>query len=483
MSSPALAVTPTGQERLPMAIVTLSLASFFLNFASVITWVCTPLLMTQLGQSDHNSAKLEGMVEGFALIIRSFVGSVSDALLRRKVFLVWGYLLSSVARFLLAPAIITEQVIASRYLDKLGNGLQASPREAYISDVAPPHMIGRAYGLNRTFSMFGSFAGSILMFVAARTDHFNAKTFLWFAAFSSLISLAVLAWGVKDPDYSPQDRAQSLSARLALAHTGKQTSGSVWSKNFWRTAILTLMALVKKIAQDIPQFSATFWKTIGVVCIVKLGYFSGNFLMFQLTDKPDAVFLGKALYQNKNYAYSLFSVLQCITCFTFAYPLGRLSDLFNRIKTIFLGTVILIISLVCFIYAQNQTSVLFSYFGIVLYGLQMSMLGAMMALLSSTMPHHLHGTGFSIFFVTSGFAVIFTNQFIMGGHIMALGSALKSLLINRTWSWNPTLNYPLSYAIIVGCLVVGLWLLWSISKEVALTSAKKDADSRLRSRS
>ena len=407
-------------QRLPFSVWGLSLAGFFLNFSSVIIFGCTPILMIQFfGMKDIDAGVLEGTVEGFALVIRAISGMWSDSISRRKPFIVWGYGICAFARFLLAPATIINMVVVSRFVEKLGNGLQASPREAFISDVSPPSMIGRAFGLNKALSMSGSFIGGLLMLLLfIYKSNFDIRLLLWIASSLSLISLCIVYY-VKEPPLA-QEKEPSVS----------------------------FITKLKMIVKDIADFPVGYWKMLGVICIFKLGYFSGTFLMCKVRNSHVS-FFGIPLYGQQELATGVFLFIQCLSCSLLAYPFGKLSDKMSRRSSVIMGFLLMIAALI-FFSAEDISSVL--YIGIILYGLQMSTQGALMALLASTMPHRLHGTGFGVFFFTTGLSVIFTNQVIM-----------KTM--SGTYGQNN------AFIFISGCVAVGLvLLLWITRPSTALVN-------------
>ena len=341
----------------------------------------TPILLRSVFHSNTNTiGMLEGGVEGVSLLVRSFTGLLSDFFGRRKVFLVWGYGISVLSRFLLAPATLIEQVFLSRFVEKVGNGLQASPREAYISDISPESMIGRAYSLNKTWSMSGSLTGGALMMVAyfMKGDAEITRVLLWFAAACTAVAFLILVFGTKDSEVP---------------------TPSVHKKND------SLWAEIRKAGSEIAHFSRYFWMTIGIVCLFKMGLFSGTFLMRQLYGS-NATFFGHALGKSEFFSNSVFQVVQCVSCAFFAYPMGCLSDRVDRRITVALACVFMITAI--FLFSKGASSISM-YLGIISYGLQYSLHGSLMAWLSLVMPRRLFGTGFGIFYFTSGLAIILSN--------------------------------------------------------------------------
>lgn len=385
------------KQRLPVSVWALSVSSFFLNCSSVIVFGCMPILLIRhFHFKDLDAGILEGTVEGFSLIIRALTGLFSDFIGKRKAFLVWGYGISTFSRFLLAPATSVFTVISSRFIEKLGNGLQASPREAFISDITPQSLLGRAYGLNKTLSMLGSFAGSFLIFfIFLFQRDFSARLILWGAASIAVLSFFILLFGVKEvslPHHTP-----------AVAIEGESV----------------IIRQLKTIRKDLGQFSSTFWAMLGVVFLFKLGYFSGTFMM-SLLRKSHASFLGIPLHEQQGLSNSVFLIIQNLACSIFAYPLGFISDKINRYSVVAIGFVFLMLSLMCFGWSGSPSAL---YAGIIFYGMQMSIQGALMALLSTTMPAHLHGTGFGLFFIVSGTSITLTNQLFMRDLVQLYGES------------------------------------------------------------
>ncbi len=364
----------------------LSIAGFFLNVASVIAFAVTPIfLRLQFGTNDLVIGTLEGVVEAFALIVRAFSGMVSDWIGRRKIVVLWGYGTCLLARFLLAPATIIEIVIASRFTEKLGNGMQASPREAFISDMVEPEKLGQAYSLNKTWSMAGSATGGIVIlymgFVTSYrpTSLWDLRGLLWFAAVSTLMSTAIL-WGLV------RDTGQKK------VETKVQTGG--------------LRERTKQVLADLNEFSPVFWGCLGVVCLFKMGLFSGTILMARLRD-VGVTFVGHVLSkQTELLSNGVFQIIQCTASISLAYFLGSLFDRIDCRWILAVGFSFMMIALAIFAFGTMSFHM---YIGVMFYGFQYSIHGSLMAWLAKAMPKHLYGTGFGVFFVASGMSVMASN--------------------------------------------------------------------------
>lgn len=440
---------------LPLSIWVLSFSSFLLNFSSVILFGCASLILGEFCLKSGEIEKLEGTVEGLALIIRAIVGWISDVVGRRKTFLLWGYGISSLSRFLFTSAPYLScggKWIAggSRVVEKIGNGLQASPREAFIGDVAPPDKIGQAYGLNKALSMGGSFMGSAIMLIfwlCKKTSTNHILLLLKISTFLSILSFLSIKFFVKEPEnqaYDPVQKSTSKTLAQKLSVMGKFKK--------------MLIDEFKKIIGHIKEFKFEFWRTIFIIFIFKLGYFSGMVIMNLLAQSQHLSFFGHSLYKDAFGANSVFLAVQNFTCCLLAYPFGRLSDRLDRSWVVSLGFLFMITSLLIF----ANTSSYSLYIAIAIYGLQMSVQGALLALLNNTMPAHLHGTGFGLFFLVSGISVILINRIlplIKHAQSLSMGFLVIGGLISSAFWFLPLISEQKSeknHAFLWTCRVLSL---------------------------
>lgn len=366
---------------IPWSLWFLSLGMFLMNFSSVLIFTCMPFLAFK----KSTVGRLEGVVEGISLLCRAVSGVLSDVLKRRKRFLLLGYCVCALARLLLAITSSFEMVVLSRVSEKIGNGVQASPREALISDIAPPKVLGKFYGLNKALGMAGSTLGSgLLIFVFFFfSEHVTFQHIFLFSGALACVSFLILLFCVREPK---KDVSQAVKVRSM--------------QEIWHTMIRDLQAL--------PW---SFWKVIMCIFFLKMGYFSGAFMLnFAALENPTE-FLGIPL-KHPGQLGAIIMTIQNALCAFCAYPAGWLSDYGDRRRAPLVCNILLLGSMCSFgLLGYSQWGV---FLGITLYGLQYSIQGALMAFLSASMPAYLQGTGFGVFFAVSGGAILISNAFIMG---------------------------------------------------------------------
>ncbi|OJU73322.1 MAG: hypothetical protein BGO07_04180 [Alphaproteobacteria bacterium 40-19] len=364
----------------------LSLGMFFLNFASMMIFTCMPLLPLCFPIKASAVGCIEGFGEGFAYLVRAFAGSLSDFFQKRKKFLLWGYGTCLLARFCLVWAHSMNLIVLARLLEKLGNGMQGSPREALIRDMSNPVVLGRSYGLNKALGMLGSaLGGGVLVWVFYYySDHLPSllKYIFGVAVGLSFCSFLLLFYNVKEP---------SLKSPKPTVPT-------------------PFIIRYKKFLGEVRSFPINFWKALVMSFFLKTGYFSGSFMVSYVMVQKFETFLGLST-KNKPLMSASVLAFQIFISTLFSYPAGLLADLKSRRTVLGLGTVALLGSLGCFGFGSG--SAFWITLGVLLYGIQYGMQGVLLSCMSCTMPLRLQGTGFGIFFVVAGLAIIFSNAYIM----------------------------------------------------------------------
>src|SRR6185295_3294362 len=122
-------------RRLPRNVFAISLVSLLNDASSEIVYPLLPVFLSvTLGASPGIVGLIEGAAESISSLLKLFAGHFSDRHGKRKVFVVFGYALSSLARPLLAFAQNWYQVLGIRLADRVGKGVRSAPRDAMIAD-------------------------------------------------------------------------------------------------------------------------------------------------------------------------------------------------------------------------------------------------------------------------------------------------------------------------------------------------------------
>ncbi len=373
---------------IPKTVWVISIVTLLMNLSSIMIFSLSPLYLTQvLGLATLHLGVLEGFIELTSWVTRGFSGVVSDYLKKRKLILIFAYALTTISRpiFALAPTIVW--IYCAKLTDRISNGLQASPREALISDVAPKNLKGACYGFRQSLGVFGSLLGAAALMFLMRLTGNNYKLIFWISTIPPLVGLLALLWFVKDSPSNETPKQKEIRKKIPFLTQLKQIS----------------------------RLDYSFWSIILVASIFMLSNYSGAYRILH------AAKTGFALSD-----VSLVMVVQNIGIMLAAFPIGRLSDRFNRRTLLAVGFFIAILSNLCFCLIPGSHGILL---GSALWGVQMGVTQSiLLSMIADATPKDLRGSGFGIYYLANAFAMCFANiltgwLFEAYGSLWAFGSS------------------------------------------------------------
>ncbi len=359
-----MAQSSKSHPSIPLSIWALGSVSFLMKISSVIIFSLTPLFVTQvLGASTLTLGLLEGFVEATTLFSRIFAGILSDTIHKRKGIIAIGYVLALISRPILGLATGMGGVFLGRAFDRIGNGLDATPRDALVGDLAPSQIKGACYGLRESLSRAGSFSGSLLVVGLLWLTQNNYSLLYWLGSIPTALALIVLLIFVKDP---VSEKFQNKKIKKGLTF------------------------------QDVLHLPLNFWLTLLLSGLFMLSNFSGAFLILRTQETGIETHL-----------IPLVMVVQNMATALTAYPVGYLSDKMGRRLMMGLGIVLVILSNLLLAMGGSIYIVLG---GVLLWGAEMGITQSILAVfLADTCPQNLRGTGFGLFHLVNGSCLIIAN--------------------------------------------------------------------------
>lgn len=357
-------------RNIPKSILAIGISSLLINSATAVVFSASALyLKTVLEVSITYIGTLESVVEGIAYFTRTFSGILSDYFRKRKWFMVLGFALLTISKPLLAFSNTYIGIFISRTVDRLGNGLQASPRDALVSDLAPKEIKGSCYGFRQSLGLIGSTIGGLLGILVMRQSNNDFKLLFLLASIPAVLALCVLILFVKEK-----------------VNNNKETVSK------------------KKIQfSSIKELGRKFWLLMTLVIFFMLGKFSEVFICLHACDNFGL-----------NVAWgTIFPVIYSLVSAIVAYPIGKISDKVDRKNVLLLGFIIFTLSHLSIGLAPN---LYFIFLGTILWGTHEGITDSMFAsLISDYIPKELRGTGFGLYSLLSSVAMIFAS--IIAGHM------------------------------------------------------------------
>ena len=352
----------TPLRKIPPSIWALGFVSLLMDVSSELIHSLLPVFMvTTLGISMFVVGLIEGAAEATALIIKVFSGALSDFWGKRKPLAVLGYGLGAFSKPLFAMATSSGWIITARLLDRVGKGIRGAPRDALVADIAPAELRGAAFGLRQSLDTVGAFLGPTLAvaFMLLWNDNFRAV--FWVATVPAFMCVALLVWGVKEPDQPITTKRSNPISRANLA-----------------------------------RLSPAYWWVVGVGAIFTLARFSEAFLVLRAQQGGLALAWTPLVLIGMNIVYA--------SC---AYPFGKLADKVRHTWLLGWGLLLLIGADVLLAYSNSG---LVFWAGVALWGLHMAMTqGLLAAMVADTAPADLRGTGYGFFNLLSGAAMLIAS--------------------------------------------------------------------------
>ena len=330
-----------------------------MDISSEMVHSLLPMFMVgALGVSVFTVGIIEGLAESTALIVKVFSGALSDYLGKRKGLALFGYALGAFTKPLFAIASGSGMVIAARLIDRVGKGIRGAPRDALVADIAPPDARGAAFGLRQSLDTVGAFLGPLiavgLMIVWAN----DFRAVFWVAVIPGLLAVALLFFGVKEPERKVGDKKTNPIKRENLIRLGR-----------------------------------TYWWVVGIGAVFTLARFSEAFLVLRAQQTGVATALVPLVMVAMNLVYA-----------ASAYPFGWLSDRMSHSKLLALGLVVLALADLVLASGNDWKTMLV---GVALWGIHMGMTQGLLAtMVADTAPADLRGTAYGMFNLMSGLAML-----------------------------------------------------------------------------
>lgn len=350
------------RQKIPSGVWVLGFVSMLMDISSEMIHSLLPIFMvTALGASALAIGLIEGLAEATALIIKIFSGVISDYLGKRKSLAVIGYAMGALTKPLFAVASTTGLVLTARLLDRTGKGIRGAPRDALMADIVPAQIRGAAFGLRQSLDTVGAFLGPLLAVGLMLLWNNNFRAVFWVAVIPGLLAVALLFFGVREPE-SPQTNKRSNPIKR----------------------------------ENLKRLGVSYWWVVGIGAVFTLARFSEAFLVLRAQQGGIPVAFVPLVMVMMNIVYALT-----------AYPFGKLSDHMSHKALLALGLIFLIAAdLVLAI--SNHWSVVLA--GVALWGVHMGMTQGLLAtMVADTAPEDLRGTAYGFFNLVSGLAMLLAS--------------------------------------------------------------------------
>jgi MFS family permease len=389
------------KSKIPLSIWAIGFASMLLNISTVMVFGIIALYLKQiLGAGTGFIVMLEGFFEAMAFVMKLLSGLISDYFRRPKKIMMIGFSMVAISRPIFGLFATVPMVIIARLFDRLGNGMQSTPRDALVGDLAPESTKGACFGLRNAMTTAGSFIGGGLGFLAMyKYDLSYQNVFLWASVPASLGFLLLLIF-VHDPH-----EKEITADKKPIHHPLHLKDLARLGKPYWMLMIVAMVFMSSRIGESMLVLHAT-----------------------------------QSFGMDPSFAHGILILYNC-TNSLFSYPIGMLSDRLGRYGFLALSFVILIVADAFLAFSGSLPIMLI---GVALWGIQIGMSQDMfLCIVADQIPEDLRGTGIGFYNLINAAGILLAgligglladkyDQFVtfMGSGVIAL-FALILLIILR----------------------------------------------------
>jgi len=362
----------------PGKILGLNPNVFFLGIVSLLTDISSEMIFTLLplflshvlGAATTIIGLIGGLSESADAIFRILSGWFSDRIGKRKLLMVWGHSISTVAKPFMYLAASWGVVLAIRFGDRIGKGIRTSPRDALVSDSVSAGERGKGFGLHRAMDTLGAVLGLaiaavIIYLVQGGGPRLSLETYQWLVLVGvvpAVLAVLALIIFVREPRRKPSPDYEGRVT--SIGHRG----------------------LIK-------GFDTRFKVFLAIMAVFTLGNSSDFFVILRAWDLDVSLIYVIVML-------ILFNVTYAVT----SLPGGMLSDRLGRRRVITLGWFIYALVYLGFALASEvwQVWLLFAGYGIY-YGL---VEGVARAFVADLVTEEKRGTAYGLYHGVIGLTLL-----------------------------------------------------------------------------
>lgn len=306
---------------------------------------------------------MEGAAEAVSYLMKLLSGVISDLMAKRKLLVVIGVGLAFLSRLALAFSPSFLVIISSRLIERVGNGVQSTPRDAMVGDVAPASRRGECYGLKRALAQAGSIFGALAAYCVMVYTKDDYLSVFYAACIPSGIGFLILVFLVKE---DKKAKRSAVTSEIPLPEEKRKHPIQF---------------------NNLKRMGRSYWLLMFVASIFFMARF-GELLMTLHAEETFSL-------EPRNLAWVLvvYNAGHCMI----SYPIGVIADRMNRYWILAIGILALVLSDFLLSTAGNLTTF---FIGVFVWGIQFGITqNVFTTLIAETVPEDLRGTGFGVFYI------------------------------------------------------------------------------------
>lgn len=206
-------ITHKSSRWLTSTVFGIGLASLFSDLSHEAVTAVFPALLASMGVAAGVLGTIEGVADGLSSAAKLYGGWLADRLHRRKPLCAVGYGAMAIATGIIAAATTWPVILLGRGMAWIARGIRTPARKALLAEAVTPKTYGRAFGFERTMDTLGAIIAPLVV-LALLGIGIKQRTVLWFAVIPALLSVAAIAFLVRETaERTPSPRPFLASVR------------------------------------------------------------------------------------------------------------------------------------------------------------------------------------------------------------------------------------------------------------------------------
>ncbi|MDR2794785.1 MAG: MFS transporter [Holosporaceae bacterium] len=342
-------------RRIPKPILLVALYGLLLNISTQMLYSHLVLFLKfDLEVTESQIGWIDGIGEFISYLIRVFSGAISDYIYNRKLLLLLGCSICCLVKPIFSCTTSLISIWAIELMERIGSGIQASPRDALLADLADKNKLAEAFGFAKSMKTIGTIAGT---------------------------SIAVLIMYLSNGNYSILFKAACVPALVAILPILKikePHNNVFFSKKFQNP-------FQKKY---LLSLDSKFFTLMAFAFFCELGHFGESLITIEASR-----FISPSMAGITTAFMGLGQVI-------FAYPMGLLADNFGKCRLIKICLFLAGISYI--LTAISDNCCVFFASVVILCGQHASIQAIFLSMINKDINKKLRGTAIGIFYCAIG---------------------------------------------------------------------------------
>lgn len=409
-------------ERIPQNVKAVVTAVFFMDMSTLIAYQIYILFLCDSGLRGAEFDTIDSFIASMTLFIKFVFGIMSDYVNRRRLLVIIGYCCMMISKqlFCVATGFVDSTmmklrvVLGAKLVERIGNGIQASPRDSFITANSPDGMRATCFSLKQSCGSIGSVLGTVAVILLLKYKRGQYTLIFSISLVPAIIATFVMLFYAREPkkknnsDTDKNSKARSIGSRIPVYKTIVGLGG-----RFWIVMTVTFLVLVSNVSET----------TI-------INYFRRGII-------------GHVI-ESREYLNPILLTLVHIAAALFSAPIGSCIDKLRNKNIVFMIGSVICITCDCILlrYDTIITDLISGPVLVCYYTIAVAFLQSMVV---DSVPPYLKGTALGIFYLCSAFA-----HFVRG---CLVGFVSKRILQDDP-ACTFKLNIVLSIATIMAILLI-----------------------------